>query len=79
MDEMNVHAWHEEEAEETTRESSPCQKFVKSGLLKAETREYMSRGGIELCSRRAVEGCRKKIMLNFSRTCVLFLFVMMFL
>jgi hypothetical protein len=72
MDEMNVHAWHEEEAEETTRESSPCQKFMESGLLKAETREYMSRG-------RAVEGCRRKIMLNFSRTCVLFLFVMMFL
>jgi hypothetical protein len=32
-----------------------------------------------LTARRAVEGCRRKMVLNFSVTCVLFIFVRMFL
>jgi hypothetical protein len=62
-----------------------CSTSTNSWLLRQEAFEFFilstrtflrwrPRGGIEFCSCRVVEGCNRKIVLKFPRTCVLYLF-----
>jgi hypothetical protein len=57
----------------------PSHWFFKDFSPTRTLLSWRPKGSIELYSWRNVEGCRRKMVLNFSRTCALFRFVRMFL